>query len=52
MVLVDTSIIIGYFKGIISDPYTTFDELLESNTPLGIEKRRVKKHDRYLQPRI
>lgn len=37
MVLVDTSVIIGYFKGIDGEPYTNFDELLAGDEPLGIE---------------
>jgi predicted nucleic acid-binding protein len=38
VVLVDTSIIIGYFKGTTGEPYTAFDELLAGDEPLGIEK--------------
>jgi predicted nucleic acid-binding protein len=37
MILVDTSIIIGYFKGLEGEPYTVFDELLAGEEPLGIE---------------
>ena len=37
MVLVDTSVIIGYFKGAKGEPYTLFDELLDGSMPFGIE---------------
>jgi len=36
MILVDTSILIGYFKGLKGKPYDILDVLLDENTPLGI----------------
>ena len=36
MILVDTSILIGYLKGIKGEPYDTFDKIIESNIPFGI----------------
>ena len=36
MVLVDTSILIGYFKGIKGEPYEMLDFLIDQNIPLGI----------------
>ena len=36
MILVDRSILIGYFKGIKGEPYDTFDKIIESNIPFGI----------------
>jgi len=36
MILIDTSILIGYFKGNKGEPYNRLDELIEQNIPLGI----------------
>jgi len=36
MVLIDTSILIGYFKGNKGEPYNRLDSLIEQNIPLGI----------------
>jgi predicted nucleic acid-binding protein len=36
MVLIDTSILIGYFKGIKEEPYEMLDLLIDQNIPLGI----------------
>jgi len=36
MILIDTSILIGYFKGIKGEPYNRLDSFIEQNIPLGI----------------
>jgi len=36
MVLIDTSILIGYFKGLKGEPYDMLDVLIDSNIPFGI----------------
>ncbi|MDR0414234.1 MAG: PIN domain nuclease [Prevotellaceae bacterium] len=36
MVLVDTSILIGYFKGLSGYPYKKLDEIIDMGTPFGI----------------
>jgi len=36
MILIDTSILIGYFKGIKGNPYDKFDSLIDQNIPIGI----------------
>ena len=36
MVLIDTSILIGYFKGIKEEPYEMLDLLIDEKIPLGI----------------
>jgi predicted nucleic acid-binding protein len=37
MILVDTSIIVGYFRGAVGVAYDAFNELLNSDVALGIE---------------
>jgi len=36
MILIDTSILIGYFKGIKGEPYDRLDNLIDQNIPIGI----------------
>ena len=36
MILIDTSILIGYFKGLQGEPYNKFDMLIDQNIPVGI----------------
>ncbi len=36
MILVDTSILIGYFKGVKGEPYDMLDSLIDRNIPIGI----------------
>jgi predicted nucleic acid-binding protein len=36
MILIDTSILIGYFKGIKGKSYDTLDDLIDQNIPIGI----------------
>jgi len=36
MVLIDTSILIGYFKGRKGEPYDKLDRLIDQNIPIGI----------------
>jgi predicted nucleic acid-binding protein len=36
MILVDTSVLVGYFKGSSGVPYETFDTIIEHNIPFGI----------------
>ena len=36
MILIDTSILIGYFKGLKGDPYDKLDSLIDQNIPVGI----------------
>jgi len=36
MVLIDTSILIGYLKGIKGEPYDRLDFLIDQNIPIGI----------------
>jgi predicted nucleic acid-binding protein len=36
MILIDTSILIGYFKGNKGEPFNRLDSLIEQNIPLGI----------------
>jgi len=36
MILVDTSILIGYFKGIKGEPYDKLDHLIDQNISIGI----------------
>jgi hypothetical protein len=36
MVLVDTSVLIGYLKGIDREPYEKFDAIIENGIPFGI----------------
>ena len=36
MILIDTSILIGYFKGTKGEPYNRLDGFIEQNIPLGI----------------
>jgi predicted nucleic acid-binding protein len=36
MILLDTSILIGYFKGIKGEPYSKLDNLIDQNISLGV----------------
>jgi predicted nucleic acid-binding protein len=36
MILVDTSVLIGYLKGIENESFKKFDEIIESGIPFGI----------------
>ena len=36
MILIDTSVLIGYFKGLQGEPYDKFDRLIDQNIPVGI----------------
>lgn len=36
MFLVDTSVLIGYFKGFTGEAYTKLDEIIDHNIPFGI----------------
>jgi predicted nucleic acid-binding protein len=36
MILIDTSILIGYFKGLKGKPYDRLDSLIDQNIPIGI----------------
>jgi predicted nucleic acid-binding protein len=36
MILVDTSLFIGYFRGIEEEPYTKLDEIIDNDIPFGI----------------
>ena len=36
MILVDTSILIGYFKGLKEEPYEKFDNIIDQNIHFGI----------------
>jgi len=36
MVLIDTSILIGYFRGIKGEPYDKMDFLISQDVPMGI----------------
>ena len=36
MILIDTSILIGYFKGLRGEPYDKLDNLIDKNIPIGI----------------
>jgi len=36
MILIDTSILIGYFKGLKNKPYDILDSLIDQNIPIGI----------------
>ena len=36
MILIDTSILIGYFKGLKGEPYDKLDNLIDQNIPVGI----------------
>jgi predicted nucleic acid-binding protein len=36
MILIDTSILIGYFKGLHDSPYDVFDGIIEHDIPFGI----------------
>ena len=36
MILIDTSILIGYFKGLKDKPYEIFDSIIDQNIPVGI----------------
>ena len=36
MILIDTSILVGYFKGLKGNPYDKLDSLIDQNTPIGI----------------
>ena len=36
MILVDTSVLIGYFKGFKGNPYDKIDSLIDQNIPMGI----------------
>jgi len=36
MVLIDSSILIGYFKGLKGEPYDKLDSLIDQNIPIGI----------------
>jgi len=36
MILIDTSILIGYFKGLKDEPYNKLDSLIDQNIPIGI----------------
>ena len=36
MILVDTSVLIGYFKGLKGLPYDKLDNLIDQNIPIGI----------------
>jgi len=36
MILIDTSILIGYFKGLKGKPHDKLDSLIDQNIPMGI----------------
>ena len=36
MILIDTSILIGYLKGVKGEPYDNLDNLIDHNIPIGI----------------
>ena len=36
MILIDTSILVGYFKGLKGEPYDKLDNLIDQNIPIGI----------------
>ena len=36
MILIDTSILIGYFKGLKGEPYDKLDNLIDQGIPVGI----------------
>jgi predicted nucleic acid-binding protein len=36
MILIDTSILIGYFKGLKDEPYEKLDSIIDQNIPFGI----------------
>ena len=36
MILIDTSILIGYFKGMKDKPFDMFDNLIDQDIPIGI----------------
>jgi len=36
MILIDSSILIGYFKGLKGEPYDKLDSLIDQNIPIGI----------------
>jgi len=36
MILIDTSVLIGYLKGLKGEPYDRVDTLIELNIPMGI----------------
>ena len=36
MILIDTSILVGYFKGLKGAPYDKLDSLIDQNIPIGI----------------
>ena len=36
MILIDTSILVGYFKGLKGKPYDKLDSLIDQNIPVGI----------------
>jgi hypothetical protein len=36
MILIDTSILIGYFKGLKGEPYDKLDNLVDQDIPIGI----------------
>ena len=36
MILIDTSILVGYLKGLKGEPYNRLDRLIDQNIPIGI----------------
>ena len=36
MILIDTSILVGYFRGLKGEPYDKLDRLIDQNIPIGI----------------
>jgi len=36
MILIDTSILVGYFKGLKGEPHDRLDRLIDQNIPVGI----------------
>ena len=36
MILIDTSVLIGYFKGLQGEPYDKLDKLIDKKIPVGI----------------
>jgi len=36
MILVDTSILVGYLKGLKGEPYDKLDDIIDQNIPIGI----------------
>jgi predicted nucleic acid-binding protein len=44
MILVDTSILIGYFKGLSGLPYDKLDEIIDNQIPFGINNLFIKRY--------